>query len=246
MFIGDDGRQHVVRVDDEAELARVAADEVAEVVGRIEAPTVVFATGTTPLGLFAELRARVLAGDIDLTRIRAVQLDEYVGLEPGDRRCLWEWLRRELLRPAGLDEAAAIRFELGLPVERACAEVDRRLHEVGGIDLAVLGLGPNGHVGFNEPPSPPNSPTRRVRLDETSVTANARYWGSREVVPVEAVTLGMAALIAARRVVLLAKGSHKREILERTLLGEPSADVPASLLRTGGRLVVIAERAALP
>lgn len=234
-------------MDDEKALARAAADQVAAVVTGRDAPTVVFATGASPLELFAELRTRVMANDLDLTRVRAVQLDEYVGLEPGDRRCLWEWLRRELLGPASLDEAAAIRFELErLPAAGACADVDRRLHEAGGIDLAVLGLGPNGHVGFNEPPSPPDSPTRCVRLDETSIEANARYWGSRDDVPEEAVTLGMAALIAARRVVLLAKGAHKRDVLERTLLGEPSADVPASLLRASRRLVVIADRAALP
>ena len=242
------GSPLVVRVDDADALARVAADELAEAAAARAAPTVVVATGETPLGMFAEVRRRVESGALDLSTLTVVQLDEYVGLGPGDRRSLWGWLTRELLEPAGVDRSAAIRFELDrLGPDAACADVERRLGAAGGVDLAVLGLGPNGHVGFNEPPSSAGSPTRRVPLDEVSLEANARYWGSREDVPREAVTLGMRTLLAARRIVLLASGDHKRSILSRVLAGEPSADVPASLLRAAGeRLVVVADAAALP
>ncbi len=205
----------------------------------------VFAAGTTPLGLFAELRSRVASGAIDLTGVRPVQLDEYVGLERGDPRSLWDWLSRELLVPCRVDISAAIRFELDADADEACAAVERQLDAAGGIDLAVLGIGPNGHVGFNEPPSLPDSVTRLVRLDEASIVANARYWGSVADVPPEAVTLGLDRLIGARETVLLVSGAHKREILARVLEESPSPEVPASFLREG-RLTVIADRAALP
>ena len=238
----------VFRVDDAEALARVAADEVAEAVAARSVPTVVIATGATPLRTFAELRRRVDSGELDLSRLRVVQLDEYVGLGPGDRRSLWGWLSRELLEPAGVDRSAAIRFELDrLAPDEACLDVERRLDAAGGVDLAVLGLGPNGHVGFNEPPSAADSPSRCVQLDEQSIEANARYWGSTDDVPREAVTLGMRTLLAARRILLLASGAHKRGILSQVLAGESSADVPASLLRTAGeRLLVVADAAALP
>jgi glucosamine-6-phosphate deaminase len=237
----------MLRVDGAHALAQAAADEVAVAVSEIAEPLIVFATGATPLGLFAELTGRVRSGALNLGGVRAVQLDEYVGLGPGDRRCLWDWLRRELLAPAGIDETKAIRFMLErVSADVACAEIDAAVDAAGGIDLAVLGLGPNGHVGFNEPPSPADSPTRRVRLAEESIAAGASYWGSPSDVPAEAVTLGLSTLLRARRIVLLVSGGHKREILHRTLTDTPSADVPASLLRTAASLLVIADVEALP
>ena len=115
----------------------------------------------------------------------------------------------------------------------------------GGLDLAVLGLGPNGHIGFNEPGTPFDAPTRPVDLTEESVSSNAAYWGSRDAVPRRAMTLGMSTLGAADHVVVLVSGERKRSILRRTLHGPIGPDVPATMLRTRDRVTVMADRAAM-
>ena len=123
-----------------------------------------------------------------------------------------------------------------------CRDFESHLAGWGGIDLAVLGLGPNGHLGFNEPPSPADAPTRVVELTAESLESNAPYWNGLEV-PRRAITAGMDLILASRRVLLLVSGEHKRGILRRTLLGPITPDVPASLLRHAN-LTVIADRAA--
>ena len=114
-----------------------------------------------------------------------------------------------------------------------------------GVDLAVLGLGPNGHLGFNEPPSGRDAPTRVVELAPESIRSNARYWGSEDDVPRRAVTAGMSVLMAARTVILVVAGASKRAILREVLEGPVTERVPASFLQRHPRAVVLADRAAL-
>jgi glucosamine-6-phosphate deaminase len=125
-----------------------------------------------------------------------------------------------------------------------CAAYERAVEAAGGIDLAVLGLGPNGHLGFNEPPSDPRSPTRIVDLTEESVESNARYWGGRERVPRQALTAGMSVMLAARHILLVASGERKADILQRALQGPVTAAVPASYLQQAPHVTVIADHAA--
>ena len=108
--------------------------------------------------------------------------------------------------------------------EAVCRAYDAAVAAAGGFDLSVLGLGPNGHLGFNEPPADPDSPTRVVTLTEASVESNARYWGGRDQVPRQALTAGMAALLAARQTLLLVSGAHKRAILRQTVAGPATPD----------------------
>src|SRR5205807_8145018 len=114
----------------------------------------------------------------------------------------------------------------------------------GGYDLSVLGLGPNGHLGFNEPPCDAEVPTRMVELTEASIESNTHYWGGRERVPRRAVTAGMAQLLAARQTLLVVSGAHKREILLRAVIGPITPDVPASYLQQVANVTVLADRAA--
>ncbi len=231
-------------VDDAPALARAAADVVAAFVAADPDRTVVPATGETPLGLYAELAERHRAGRFDASSLTIVQLDDYRGLGPGDRRSLYGWMDRALLRPLAIADDRVLR----LPADGdpdACAAFDRELEARGGIDLAILGVGENGHLGFNEPPSAAGSPTRIVALTRATIAANARYWGSDTDVPTEAVTLGLRPLLASRRILLLASGPRKREIVHRALDGPMGDDVPASFLRRAeGEVTVIVDRAA--
>ena len=189
--------------------------------------------GETPSPLYAELAERRARGTLDTSRLMAVQLDEYAGLAEDDERAFFRWLEREVLGPLAIPPAHTVRLR-GDSVDLAteCRRYDAKIARRGGLDLAVLGLGTNGHLGFNEPPSGADAPTREVALSEDTVAANARYWGGVEQVPHRAVTAGMRVLLRARRTLLLVTGEAKHEILRRTLDGEVGPDVPASYLRT--------------
>ncbi len=206
------------------------------------APVLLAATGSTPMRGY-ELAA---ADGPAPQGVRVVQLDEYLDIGQGDRRSLYGWMRRSLLEPLAIpgDRVLALDGLAARPDELGAAH-DAAIEGLGGIDLAILGLGPNGHLGFNEPPSPADAPSRVVELTPESIVSNAAYWGSETDVPRRALTTGMTAILAARRTVLVVTGERKREILARTLSGDFTPDVPASLLRgAAGDVIVLADPAA--
>jgi glucosamine-6-phosphate deaminase len=194
------------------------------------------------MGLYAELAARRAAG-LETRRITAFQLDEYLGLGPGDRRSLFGWMRRSFMTPLGVDDERAVRLPTDGNLEVSCAGFDRTIQERGGLDLAILGLGTNGHLGFNEPPSGRDAPTRVVRLSPATIEANARYWGDVADVPPMAVTMGLRQLSAARTILLVASGHAKRAILRAALEGPVGPEVPASFLQvTPAHVTAVVDR----
>jgi glucosamine-6-phosphate deaminase len=195
---------------------------------------------------YAEIAARVWKGDFDPSELTVFQLDEYVGVPPNDRRSLGRWLDRSFVVPLGLAEGQVVWLDpLVADLDAECRRYDEAIH-ARGLDLAILGLGPNGHLGFNEPPSPADAPTRVVALTPESVRSNAAYWGSEADVPRRAMTAGMAVLLAARRIVLVVAGGHKRDILRSVLHGPASPAVPASFLQRHADAVVVTDAAAAP
>jgi glucosamine-6-phosphate deaminase len=236
---------YVQVVDDAAGLSRAGADLVTRLVHADGPVTVVPATGETPVGMYAELAARRARGDLDTSGVSVVQLDEYLGLAPDDRRALFGWMDRAVLEPLAIDPGRVERLPTDGDLEVACAALDRSLVARGGIDVAILGLGVNGHLGFNEPPSDAASVTRTVELTPATIAANARYWGAERDVPTSAVTLGLRPLLDARAIVMLVSGASKREIVHRALEGPVREDVPASFVRQArGTVTVIVDRAA--
>lgn len=204
------------------------------------------ALGATALPIYAALADGRRAGAVDTSRLRLVQLDEYAGIAADDPRTLAGWLRRDVAGPLGIPDRRIIRLD---GADRDAASAARRYDDAvaaaGGVDAAVLGLGPNGHLGFNEPPSGPDAPTRWVALSAASLESNARYWpglGS----PPAALTAGMGTILAARRVLLVVTGVRKRDILRATVNGPITPDVPASLLRRHGALTLLADTDAWP
>jgi glucosamine-6-phosphate deaminase len=232
-------------VDDYTALSRAGAEAIAAVATNQPAAALVLATGDTPMGAYRELAARRQAGAFDPSRLRIFQLDEYWGLGPDDRRSLFGWTKRAILDPWAIPAANVTCLAGDAPnPEYVCRTYDDAVAAAGGFGLAVLGLGPNGHLGFNEPPADPAAPSRLVTLTEASIESNARYWGGREQVPREALTAGMAALLAAGQIVLLVSGAHKHTILHQTVKGPMTPDVPASFLQQAANVTVIADRAA--
>ena len=236
-----------VIVEDYEALSRAAADAIAGTLARRPDALLLLATGDTPMGAYRELAVRHERGELDTSQARVAQLDEYVGLAEGDHRSLYGWMVSSFTEPLDIPESRTIRLDGRLPPDIACRDYDTAVAGAGGFDLAVLGLGPNGHLGFNEPPIERDAPTRLVPLTAASVRSNARYWGGPGNVPREALTCGLTTMLAAREILLVVSGEHKREILSQTLAPLPSADVPASWLHTAtGEDTVLADRAACP
>ncbi|HVC80858.1 MAG TPA: glucosamine-6-phosphate deaminase [Chloroflexota bacterium] len=232
-------------VADYQAVSRAAATHIAAVVAAKPTASIVLATGATPMGTYEELVARHERGDFDATRLRVFQLDAYLGLGRADRRSLYRWLAESFLTPLAVPDEHVVAFpgDTADP-EATCLAFDAAVRDAGGFDLSVLGLGPNGHLGFNEPPAAPDSPTRVVDLSQESLGSNAAYWGGIDQVPRRALTAGLASLLAARDTLLLVSGAHKHRILRRTVEEGPTPDVPASYLQLAASVTVIADRAA--
>jgi glucosamine-6-phosphate deaminase len=233
-------------VPSSADLARAAADRVVEVVTRKPAAAIALPTGSTPLGMFEELVRRIRAGDADFSRVRLFCLDEYLGVSKEDPNSLTGWLFREFVEPAGIapSRVHTVPSEPINPIAEAAA-YEAKLAAAGGLDLAVLGIGGNGHIAFNEPGSPLDSRTRIVDLTPESRRQAAAYWEGTFPAPTRAMTIGIATVLDSAAVVLIAAGEGKAEILRLALLGPVSPAVPASLLRTQpDKLTVILDAAA--
>jgi glucosamine-6-phosphate deaminase len=229
---------------DVAVLGAAAAVDALRAAGRGDA-TLMPALGSSALGVYDELGAMRRRGELDTSRLRLVQLDEYQ-VDADDVRSLIGWLRRDVAAPLAIPDERLLRLDgAASDAAAACRAYDEAVVAAGGIDVAVLGLGPNGHLGFNEPPSDRSAPTRRVQLAQASLESNARYWPGLEV-PAAAITAGMPTILGARRIVLVVSGSSKSDVLRAMLRGPVGPDLPASFLREHLNALLIADRAAWP
>ncbi|MFN8442688.1 MAG: glucosamine-6-phosphate deaminase [Caldilineaceae bacterium] len=237
----------LIITEDYASLSRAAADIVCNAVSAKPNAVVVLPTGSSPVGLFKELIARHRAGSFDPSRLRIFQMDDYYPVEPTNPNSLYAWLKSEFLDPLGIrpEQIVELPGNAADPVA-ACRHYDELLSQAGGYDLAVLGLGPNGHIGFNDPPATATAPTRVLDLSESSIATGSKSWGSREATPKQAISAGMQQLLGARQIVLIVSGEHKRQILKQSLQGPVTPDVPASYLQQTANVTVIADHAAWP
>ena len=232
----------LITLADPEALRREAADRI-EALARAKPSAVLgLPTGNTPLGTYRELVRRVRDPDLALSQLTIFALDEYLDVGRGDPCCLADWLEREFIQP-GRIHPTRVHTLNGLTPDplQMCAEYEAAIARAGGIDLQLLGLGPNGHVGFNEPGSSPDSRTRAVRLAPESITSNARYWGGPDRVPPHGLTMGIGTLKEAREILLLVSGPNKANILRKVIEGPMTSDVPASLLRTHPHFTILAD-----
>lgn len=214
------------------ELSVRAADVVAHTIRTNPAAVLGLPTGHTPLGLYRELVRRVQAGLLDMSRVSVFALDDYLGLAPTDHRLFIGWLREAVIEPAGIDPARVHYLPSDTDdANGACAAYESAIARVGGIDLLALGIGVNGHLGFNEPGSPFDSRTRVVTLTFDTLHSNAAYWGGLEQVPQRAMTIGLGTILDARHLLLMATGASKQQAIATALTGPMTPDVPASCVQ---------------
>ncbi|MFI6156442.1 glucosamine-6-phosphate deaminase [Kitasatospora sp. NPDC051170] len=203
------------------------------------------ATGSTPLPIYQSLAARVADGRLDASRARICQLDEYVGLPAGHPESYRSVVLREVVEPLGLTEDSFLGPD-GNAEDIAAAAVayDRALAEAGGVDLQILGIGTDGHIGFNEPCSSLSSRTRIKTLTRQTRVDNARFFDSIDQVPHHVITQGIGTILEARHLVLLATGEAKAEAVALAVEGPLAAVVPASALQLHQHATVVVDEAA--
>jgi glucosamine-6-phosphate deaminase len=237
---------HTLVADTFEQLNHLGADLVAKTLAERPAATLLVATGNTPMGMYQELARRHAAGLLDASQAQAFQLDEYVGVPEDDVRSLYGWMRRSFVDPLGIPLERVTRLMAdGVDLQGSCQAFDERVAAADGIDLAILGLGPNGHLGFNEPPCAADAPTRLIDLTPESVVSNAVYWGGQDQVPRQALTAGMNVIMEARHIVLVVSGAHKQDILARTMHGPVTPEVPSSFLQLAPKVTIVADRSTM-
>jgi glucosamine-6-phosphate deaminase len=233
-------------VEDYDAVGRRAANVVAETVAAKPTAAITVPTGSTPTGMYEELVDRISKGTADFSHVQVFCLDDYLGQTPTDEASLTKLLIREFLEPGKIADENVHFIPTTADDPHAAAEAyEQEIANVGGLDLAVVGLGPNGHIAFNEPGSGPDARTRVIELTQESRDQNAAYYEDGAVIPDKAITMGLGTILGARRIVMIVSGASKAEIVRETLEGPMTSDVPGSWLRLAGdRLEVVLDKEA--
>ncbi|MFC0213401.1 glucosamine-6-phosphate deaminase [Paenibacillus chartarius] len=227
------------------DLNEAAADLIGGLVLRNPSAVLGLATGGTPVGIYASLVRRCAAGIVRFRDVTTFNLDEYVGLPKNHPESYFSYMRKHLFDAVDArPERCHLPDGSAADIAAECARYDGLLAQAGRIDLQLLGIGHNGHIGFNEPDHALLSGTHVVELKPSTREANARFFDSPEQVPTHAITMGIGSILKAQSILLVARGADKAEIMQRALYGPITTDCPASLLQTHADLHVYVDTAA--
>jgi glucosamine-6-phosphate deaminase len=235
----------VVILPGSKQIGKLAATAIEELLRKKPDAVLGLATGSSPLPVYDELAARHSSGGLDFSRAHAFALDEYVGLEHGHPESYREVIRREFTSRVNIDEANVHTPDgAAEDLPAACRSYEDAMHAVGGVDLQLLGVGTDGHIGFNEPGSSLASRTRIKSLIEQTRRDNARFFPSLAAVPHHVVTQGLGTIMEARHVVLVATGARKAPAVRDFVEGPVSAFCPASILQFHPHATILVDEAA--
>ena len=204
------------------------------------------ATGSTPVGTYRQLSAWNQKGDFSFKDVRTVNLDEYLGLPPTHDQSYRYFMNTNLFDHVNIDKARTfVPDGLEPDPQKACAAYNEIIRSHGGIDLQLLGLGRNGHIGFNEPGVAFEKETHCVDLTESTIEANKRFFESEDDVPRQAYTMGIKNIMQAKKILVVVSGEDKAAILKEVLYGPITPEVPASILQLHNDVTIVADEAAL-
>lgn len=199
-----------------------------------------FATGGTPVGTYAELVAMNKSGVLDFSRITTFNLDEYFGNPVTDKNSYYYFMHDNLFNHINIKkENVHLPDGMAPDAEKECKRYEAAIEAAGGIDLQLLGIGHNGHIGFNEPSDVFISETNYIKLTDSTIEANSRYYASRDEVPKFALSMGIGTIMKAKSILMLISGKDKKEIAEKALYGPVTPQVPASILQFHQNCTVI-------
>ena len=236
----------ICRAKDYKELSRKAANLIrAQVVMKPDC-ILGLATGSSPVGTYEKLVEWYKKGDIDFSRVSTINLDEYRGLTPDNDQSYRYFMNIHLFYHVNIDKSrTSVPDGLEPDAEKACRDYDAIIEKSGGVDLQLLGLGHNGHIGFNEPSDEFPCGTHCVDLTPSTINANKRFFASEADVPRQAYTMGIRSIMLAKKIVVVVSGKDKAEILQKVVCGPITPQVPASVLQLHPDVTIVADEEAL-
>lgn len=203
------------------------------------------ATGSSPVGMYKELIRIYQAGDIDFDEVVSFNLDEYIGLSPDNEQSYHYFMKENLfnhinIRPENIHIPSGIAVDMKV----AAKSYDNMIEEAGGIDIQILGIGNNGHIGFNEPDVKFEARTHIVELEKETIEANSRFFDSVEEVPTQAISMGIKNIMQSRKIVLIASGEGKAKVVQQMIEGPITPELPASVLQLHPDVTIILDQEA--
>ena len=230
----------MIKAKDYADLSRKAANILAAQVYLKPNCVLGLATGSTPIGTYKCLVEDYNNGNLDFSQVKSANLDEYCGLDETNDQSYRYFMNDNLFNHVNIDKANTnVPNGKAEDLEAECARYDALIEELGGVDIQLLGIGHNGHIGFNEPCDEFVKGTHLVDLGQRTIQANARFFASIDEVPRQAVTMGIKTIMSAKKVLLIANGQDKKEIVEKAFYGPVTPNVPASILQLHPDVTVI-------
>lgn len=230
----------VIKVKNYEEVSEQAAMRIAAQVILKPDAVLGLATGSSPIGTYQRLIGWYQEGRLDFSEITSVNLDEYVGLDGNNPQSYRYFMEQNLFSHINIQrERTHVPNGMAKDFAEECSGYDAKIGALGGIDLQLLGIGNNGHIGFNEPADTFTEETHLVDLLESTIQANARFFASGEEVPKQALTMGMGGIMRAKKVLLIANGAEKAKIIEKALAGPVTPQIPASILKLHADCTVI-------
>lgn len=236
---------NVIVVKDYETLSRKAAELIqAQLMWHPDA-VLGLATGSTPIGTYQMLIEMYNKGDIDFERVTTFNLDEYLGLDKDNDQSYAYFMNKQLFDHINVKkEHIHIPNGISDDFEKECRDYERLIDEKGGIDLQILGIGHNGHIGFNEPNVEFEAKTHIVSLDEETIEANKRFFDSADDVPKEAISMGIKTIMKSKKIILMATGSSKADIISQLVKDDIKPELPASILHLHEHVIVLVDEAA--
>ena len=236
----------IIRAKDYKDMSRKAANIISAQVIMKPHAVLGLATGSSPVGTHSQLIDWYNKGDLDFSQVRTVNLDEYVGLAPTHDQSYRYFMQTNLFDHVNIDPASTnVPNGMAADPEAECLRYNQVIRDMGGIDIQVLGMGHNGHIGFNEPGHAFELETHVVNLTESTIEANARFFASREEVPRRAITMGIKSIMQARQILVVVSGESKADIVKAAFTGPVVPEVPASILQMHPDVVLVGDKAAL-
>ena len=236
----------IYKAKDYKDMSRKAANIISAQV--IMKPNCVLglATGSTPIGTYDQLVEWYNKGDLDFSEVTTVNLDEYKGLPRTNDQSYYYFMRQHLFDRVNIDpERTNVPNGMEPDAEKECGRYEELIRSLGGVDLQLLGLGHNGHIGFNEPGEAFEKETHCVDLTESTIEANKRFFASADDVPKQAYTMGIKTIMQAKKILIVVNGENKADIVERAFFGPVTPEVPASILQLHNDVTLVGDEAAL-
>lgn len=236
----------IYKAKDYKDMSRKAANIISAQV--IMKPNCVLglATGSTPIGTYAQLVEWYNKGDLDFSEVTTVNLDEYKGLPRTNDQSYYYFMHQHLFDRVNIDpERTNVPNGMEPDAEKECGRYEELIRSLGGVDLQLLGLGHNGHIGFNEPGEAFEKETHCVDLTESTIEANKRFFASADDVPKQAYTMGIKTIMQAKKILIVVNGENKADIVERAFFGPVTPEVPASILQLHNEVTLVGDEAAL-